>query len=80
MGRVRWLMHLPLLCPVYIFPADDASQNQVRDKSGRGLLYPDTFAEDRLMLAPPAVIALLVIFSRNHNVSRFSCKCDHLKH
>jgi hypothetical protein len=25
------------------------------------------------MLAPPAVIALLVIFSRNHNVSRFSC-------
>lgn len=80
MGRVRWLMDLPLLCPVDIFPADGASQNQVRDKSGRGLLYPDTFAEDRLMLAPPAVIALLVIFSRNHNVSRFSCKCDHLEH
>ena len=57
-----------LLCP-----ADDASQNQVRDKeSGRGLLYPDTFAEDRLMLAPPAVIVLLVIFSRNHNVGSLS--------
>ncbi|KAF8727619.1 hypothetical protein AX14_007203 [Amanita brunnescens Koide BX004] len=54
------------LSPLY--GLDEASQNQVRDKeSGRGLLYPDTFAEDRLMLAPPTMIALLVIFSRNHN-------------
>ena len=80
MGQVRRLIRLALLHMVDVFPADDASQNRVRDKSGRGLLYPDTFAEDRLMLAPPAVIALLVIFSRNHNVSRFSCKCDHPEH
>jgi len=39
----------------------------VRD--GRGLLYPDVFAEDRLLLLPPAVCVILVLFSRNHNVS-----------
>jgi len=40
----------------------------VRDKAqGRGLLYPDTFSEDRLGFFPPAASALLVIFSRNHN-------------
>jgi hypothetical protein len=43
-------------------------QDQVRDKaSGRGLLYPDTFAEERLLFLPPASSALLVVFSRNHN-------------
>jgi linoleate 10R-lipoxygenase len=36
---------------------------------GRGLLKPDTFAEDRLLLLPPAVCTLLVLFNRNHNVS-----------
>ena len=51
----------------------DASQSQVRDEeSGRGLPYPDTFTQDRLMLALPAVIVLLVIFSRNHNVGSCS--------
>ncbi|KAK2459725.1 hypothetical protein APHAL10511_008259 [Amanita phalloides] len=54
------------LSPLY--GSDDVSQKQIRDKeSGRGLLYPDTFAEDRLTFATPAMIALLVIFSRNHN-------------
>ncbi|KIL59186.1 hypothetical protein M378DRAFT_27110 [Amanita muscaria Koide BX008] len=54
------------LSPLY--GSDEASQSQVRDKdSGRGLLFPDAFAEDRLALAPPAVCALLVIFNRNHN-------------
>lgn len=40
----------------------------MRDRaSGRGLLYNDTFAEERLFFQPPAVNALLVLFSRNHN-------------
>jgi len=48
---------------------DQATQDQVRDKAaGRGLLYPDTFSEERLLLLPPAPSALLVIFNRNHNV------------
>lgn len=47
---------------------DQASQDTVRDKaSGRGLLWNDTFAEERLLFQPPAVNALLVLFSRNHN-------------
>ncbi|KAG7449917.1 heme peroxidase [Guyanagaster necrorhizus] len=54
------------LSPLYGY--SQATQDQVRDKEqGRGLLYPDTFSEERLIFAPPAASALLVIFSRNHN-------------
>ena len=45
-----------------------ADQDKIRLRDGRGLLYPDAFAEDRLLLLPPAVCALLVLFNRNHNV------------
>ena len=31
------------------------------------MLYPDTFAEERLGFLPAAASVLLVIFSRNHN-------------
>ncbi|KAJ3785898.1 heme peroxidase [Lentinula aff. detonsa] len=34
---------------------------------GTGRLYEDVFADGRLLLMPPAVCALLVVFSRNHN-------------
>lgn len=52
-----------------LYGIDPAQQDMVRDKdSGRGYLWPDSFAEDRLVLTPPAATALLVIFSRNHNV------------
>lgn len=54
------------LSPLY--GVDQKSQDTVRVKDGRGLLHPDTFAEDRLLLLPPAVCVLLVLFSRNHNV------------
>ncbi|RDB16366.1 Psi-producing oxygenase A [Hypsizygus marmoreus] len=54
------------LSPLY--GDNQAAQDKVRDKSaGLGLLYPDTFSEERLLFAPPATSALLVIFSRNHN-------------
>ncbi|KAF8878550.1 heme peroxidase [Infundibulicybe gibba] len=54
------------LSPLYGY--NQASQDQVRDKaSGRGLLYPDTFSEERLLFLPPAASALLVILCRNHN-------------
>ncbi len=54
------------LAPLY--GHDQATQNQVRMRNGRGYLHPDTFAEDRLLLLPPAVCVLLVLFNRNHNV------------
>ncbi|KAG6916402.1 hypothetical protein DXG01_006982 [Tephrocybe rancida] len=54
------------LSPLY--GDNQAAQDKVRDKaSGRGLLYPDTFSEERLLFLPPATSVLLVLFSRNHN-------------
>ncbi|KAF7336327.1 Heme peroxidase [Mycena venus] len=54
------------LSPLY--GANQHTQNLVRDKHrGRGLLHPDTFADERLVLVPPAATALLVLFNRNHN-------------
>jgi hypothetical protein len=46
----------------------DKVQDNLRVRDGRGLLHPDVFAEDRLLLLPPGVCALLVLFNRNHNV------------
>ena len=42
--------------------------NKIRAHDGRGMMFLDTFAEDRLMLLPPAVCVLRVLFNRNHNV------------
>jgi hypothetical protein len=32
-----------------------------------GLIYPDSIASERIMMMPPGVIAVLIMFSRNHN-------------
>ncbi|KZT36643.1 heme peroxidase [Sistotremastrum suecicum HHB10207 ss-3] len=53
------------LSPLY--GVDTATQKAVRLQDGSGKLHPDVFAEERLMLLPPSVSALLVIFNRNHN-------------
>lgn len=58
------------LAPLYGNNLED--QNRVRARDGRGRLHPDVFAEDRLRFLPPQVCALLVLFSRNHNVSPFT--------
>ncbi|OBZ79068.1 Psi-producing oxygenase A [Grifola frondosa] len=51
-----------------LYGTNQAEQDLVRDKdSGRGLLWPDAYSEDRLGFVPPAASALLVLFSRNHN-------------
>ncbi|EGG06315.1 uncharacterized protein MELLADRAFT_116583 [Melampsora larici-populina 98AG31] len=52
-----------------LYGVSDKEQASIRDKEqlGRGLLYNDTFASDRLLMMPPASCALLVLFSRNHN-------------
>jgi prostaglandin-endoperoxide synthase 2 len=51
--------------------------NAVRRNDGTGKLWEDVFADGRLLFMPPSVGALLVMFSRNHNVcitvSKFSC-------
>jgi cytochrome P450 len=53
------------LAPLY--GNDQSMQNKIRIKDGRGCLHPDTFAEDRLLLLPPATSVILVLFNRNHN-------------
>ncbi len=55
------------LAPLY--GNNEDTQDKIRIKDGRGLLIPDTFAENRLLLLPPAVCVLLTLFNRNHNVS-----------
>lgn len=32
-----------------------------------GMIYPDSIASERIMMMPPGVIAVLLMFSRNHN-------------
>lgn len=32
-----------------------------------GLIYPDSIASERIMMMPPGVVAVLILFSRNHN-------------
>lgn len=54
------------LAPLYGHNAE--VQERVRAYNGLGYLHPDTFGEDRLLLLPPAVCAILVLFNRNHNV------------
>ncbi|RIA90433.1 heme peroxidase [Glomus cerebriforme] len=52
------------LSPLYGSNADE--QKSIRAFNG-GLLKPDTFADSRILLQPPGVGALLILFSRNHN-------------
>ncbi|CAI2176174.1 903_t:CDS:2 [Funneliformis geosporum] len=52
------------LSPLYGRNLDE----QMRVRQGRlGLLKPDTFSDLRIILQPPGVCCLLVLFSRNHN-------------
>ncbi|KXN87397.1 Psi-producing oxygenase A [Leucoagaricus sp. SymC.cos] len=53
------------LAPLYGHNAE--VQEKVRAYNGLGYLLPDTFGEDRLLLLPPGVCAILVLFNRNHN-------------
>ena len=37
-----------------------------------GLIHPDSIASERIMLMPPGVVAVLLLFSRNHNEIAYS--------
>lgn len=43
-------------------------ENKVRMHDGTGRIWPDVFGDSRIMLMPPSTGALLILFSRNHNV------------
>jgi linoleate 10R-lipoxygenase len=56
------------LSPLY--GVDRKEQDGVRRVDGTGRLWNDVFADKRLLVMPPSVGALLVIFNRNHNVCK----------
>ena len=58
------------LAPLY--GNDQKTLDNIRLHNGRGMIHPDRFSEDRLLLLPPAVSVLLVLFNRNHNVGIWS--------
>jgi len=46
----------------------NTEKEQVRVRTYQnGTIYPDSIASERIMLMPPGVVALLILFSRNHN-------------
>ena len=51
-----------------LYGVDDTETDQIRVKDGRGMLSPDCFFDDRVVLHPRAVSALLILWNRNHNV------------
>jgi linoleate 10R-lipoxygenase len=60
-----------------LYGSSEQQVNAVRKNDGTGKLWEDVFADSRLLYMPPSVGALLILFSRNHNVriiySNFSC-------
>jgi hypothetical protein len=52
------------LSPLY--GTDKHAQDAVR-KFENGLLKPDTFAEERLLLQPPAISIYIIMYNRFHN-------------
>ncbi|KAF2274484.1 linoleate diol synthase [Westerdykella ornata] len=44
----------------------EKEQKRVRTYKN-GLIYPDSIASERIMMMPPGVVAVLILFSRNHN-------------
>lgn len=51
-----------------LYGRSEKQVNSVRRLDGSGMIWSDVFADSRLMFMPPSVCALLIIFSRNHNV------------
>lgn len=52
-----------------LYGSSEKQVSSVRRLDGSGKIWNDVFADSRLLFMPPSVCALLVIFSRNHNVS-----------
>jgi len=53
------------LSPLYGSSQEDV--NKIRRGDGTGRLWDDVFSDPRLIYMPPAVCALLILLSRNHN-------------
>jgi hypothetical protein len=46
----------------------NTEKEQVRVRTNQnGTIFPDSVASERIMMMPPGVVAVLILFSRNHN-------------
>jgi len=52
-----------------LYGCNEKEMDSVRRKDGTGRIWEDTWADSRLLAMVPAVGALMIVFSRNHNVS-----------
>jgi len=52
-----------------LYGSNEDQVKSIRKHDGTGMLKPDTFADARLLMMPPAACALLILLNRNHNVS-----------
>ncbi|KAK2467669.1 hypothetical protein APHAL10511_000524 [Amanita phalloides] len=53
------------LSPLY--GVNETESSTIRMKDGHGMLWPDSFCEDRIAMFPDAVAALLILWNRYHN-------------
>lgn len=49
-----------------VYGNTEKEQKRVRTYEN-GLIYPDSVASERIMMMPPGVVAVAIMFSRNHN-------------
>jgi hypothetical protein len=49
-----------------IYGNTGVEQKRVRTYQN-GLIFPDSIASERIMMMPPGVVAVALLFSRNHN-------------
>ncbi|KAF9273110.1 hypothetical protein BGZ68_001794, partial [Mortierella alpina] len=63
-SAINMTTHYADLSPLY--GVDQAEQDEVRTFQ-EGLLHPDTFADYRLQFQLPGIVAMVILFSRNHN-------------
>ncbi|KAH8658303.1 linoleate diol synthase [Xylariales sp. PMI_506] len=50
-----------------VYGNTETEQKRVRTYVN-GRIYPDALASERIIMMPPGVVALLIMFSRNHNI------------
>ena len=52
-----------------LYGGSEKQVTSVRRLDGTGNIWNDVFVDSRLLFIPPSVDALLIIFSRNHNLN-----------
>jgi hypothetical protein len=66
-GKNKWINETSSYVDLStLYGNTENEQKRVRTYEN-GLIYPDSIASERIMMMPPGVVAVLLMFSRNHN-------------